>query len=587
MASYVFPKVESPKILHSNRDLSLYKVASLSVGPLYPILAIDVLPDDWMRINTTATIESFPMIAPVMGRWKVSFDYFLEPWSNLYGFIDNNRKMSTEAVIEANRWCFEAGTDATFTNPVYKADLIERVSSLEHTSLLDYLGISPGFMGNSRITGTNFVFSKVRFPAEKLMTYWDIVRNYYVNNQEGVAYYIGRPSNPDATIYQTVGLSTLDDLFNEWRYQSNTVTSDLTLEPRNADVNDPIGAAVLQPFLTQYQRVADGLNGRKAGLALRTYRMDLLRGIMNTDVGEYKSIVSVTRQSDGGDGFDIDTLRFANKLQKFIDRIDLSRGRFSDFMRTRWNVDAGLNIDRPIYLGSHSTWLSTIDIVATAAGQSGDADSNNPDSQLGQQSGYIAGSLGHGKQRPITFKSRNYATLMCILSIVPEVVYSQGIEIENLKTRFIDIYDPAFAQLGYQDVSRFEMSVFPDLTTEGALSSDNVVAEPADIDESVGKRVAWSEYLASLNRAHGDFAYGGSLDFWVLGRQYTTPDVENPGGLPVYSANGVFDATTYIKPDLWNGVFADKDLTADNFRVAVRFEIDANRALGKRLMPHL
>lgn len=587
MASYVFPKVESPKILHSNRDLSLYKVASLSVGPLYPILAIDVLPDDWMKINTTATIESFPMIAPVMGRWKVSFDYFLEPWSNLYGFIDNNRKLSSNAVVGANRWCFQAGNELTINKSIYKGDLQEIVLTLEHTSLLDYLGISPGFTGNTRIIGNNVVFSKVKFPAEKLMTYWDIVRNYYVNNQEGVAYYIGRPSNPDATIYQTVRLSTLDDLFNGWRYHSNSPMSDLMLEPTFAAVDDPIGAAVIMPFTTKSQRDSEGISGRKAGLALRTYRMDLLRGIMNTDVGEYKSIVSVTRQADGGDGFDVDTLRFANKLQKFIDRIDLSGGRFSDYMRTRWNVDAGLHVDRPIYLGSHSTWLSTIDVVATAAGQSGNSESNNPNSQLGQQSGFIAGSLGHGKQRSITFKSKNYATLMCILSIVPEVVYSQGIEIENLKTRFIDIYDPAFNQLGYQDVSRFEMSVFPDLTTESATSIDYVDVDPADIDTSVGKRVAWSEYMSSLNRAHGDFAYGGSLDYWVLGRQYTTPDSINPGGLPVYSAYGAFDSTTYVKPDLWNGIFADTDLRADNFRVAVRFEIDANRALGKRLMPHL
>lgn len=337
---------------------------------------------------------------------------------------------------------------------------------------------------------------------------------------------------------------------------------------------------------------------------MRSYRMDLLRGIMNNSVGDFKAKVNVVSDTSGS-FINMEDVYFANKLQQFIARIDITGGRFSDWIQTRWNIDPGIEIDRPIYLGSHSLWLNTIDVVATASGQA-NVGSRNDSSVVGQQVGYQVGKMtvgnGRDRQRPITIKSKQYGTLMCIFSIVPDVVYSQGFELNMLKTKFADIYDPAFKQLGFQDVLKGELSAMPTIDTRlSEPGSNEYVHTVRDgmLNDVVGKRIAWSEYMASLNRSHGEFAYGMTLDYWVNNRRYFYSDngkrqlLANASGNTPATAEIIellsneFDSTTYIYPHLWNTQFANVNITAMNYMVDVYFQIDANRALGKRLMPHL
>lgn len=641
MANYVFPKVDEVKPPHSKRDLSLYKQATFSVGPLYPILTIDTLPDDWLKIRTVAALESLPMLGPVRGRWKLSFDYYFEPWSNLYGYMDNNSKRSTEEILDELLWTFPIGGVSGSSYDVYseyndKFNLYDFVSSAfinGKASLLDFLGVPVGYFGVLRKDEHNVLYLENKpYNASGLLTYLDVVRNYYVNNQEKTIPFIvsnyGHYHRPVAGeeieipkysgVYHRMSLSYLDDYFMTLRYVSrNGILSDgQSIIPDCSDYaaySEPgiSGSVYKVGHLLQVAQQRFNHSGYNVlhdaphcGLFLRTYRMDLLRGIMNNDVGKYKSIVDT---SSGG--FDVTTLMFANKLQTLINRVDITGGRFTDWIRTRWGVKPNIEVDRPVYLGSHSTWLDTLDVVATASGNSGDTSSDNSSSNLGQQVSYGQGQLGAGNQRPIICSMNQYGTLQCIMSLVPDVVYSQGFELNTTKTKFADLFDPAFNQLGYQDVYREELSAFPSVSPLSDGKEYQILAN-VDMSTSVGKRVAWSEYMASLPRAHGDFAYGESLDWWTNGRMYTTEDTtsididaistEINDLFPVSTSKdglsmamrvlrkcGNFDSTTYVYPHLFNGIFASTDALSLNWIISVRFDIEANRALGKRLMPHL
>lgn len=661
MSSYVYPTPERIDPPHSNRDLSLYKAVTASVGPLMPVLSVDLLPDDWMRINTRADISTLPMVAPVRGRWKLSFDYYYNPWSNIYGFMDNNTRLDSSQYVNMNRITFDLGREITLdVNEQGEID-VKDISVLPRVgagSLLDYLGAPVGYMGawtfNHEDEGYPWVgLYLTSHPAESFVTYIDIVRNYYVNGQFNDVPYISRSFYPlndiqqaqfislGAYEYDTLQINHLDDFVNSVRYYTNASSSTgnvlLSSSIQKAYYNglDAMSPAVRLLLASQsvqndanfgdpYIRARANNTGRQCGLFLRTYRMDLLRGIMNNNVGNYQSTVRVTNGQ-----VEMTTIYFANKLQQFINYLDFGNHRFTDIIRSGWNVDPGIDIDRPLYLGSHSIWLNTIDVIATGAGQSGETGVNNPNSILGQQAGFGVGRLGYGEQRPITLKTKQYGTLMCIMSIVPDVVYSQGFELPMLKTKFADIYQPTFAQLGYQDVSRFELNAFPsipavayrftddngdvsakinivDVINGNGASVDGYVEIGPDI--SVGKRIAWSEYMAGLNRSHGDFAYGGSLDYWVNNRNFTKDSafvqswmsrVDVPSSGQIDDNSQItgdfswvkrcqeFDMNTYVYPDDWNTPFADKSLTAMNFMVDVFFDIDANRALGKRIMPHM
>lgn len=627
MASYVFPKVDEVAPPHSRRDLSLYKLTTISIGVLSPILNIEMLPDDWMRVRTYASVETLPMLGPVKGRWKISFDYYYEPWSNLYGYMDNNAKMTTENILTQGRWLVASGgmqsndVSSTGVYAVTREDfsvstIYNSMRIVGASSLFDYLGAPVGFMGFFLENGKQL--RPQDMPAEGFLTYLDIIRNYYVNNQEDSIPFVYGNDDFDGNVeiyygrYGRVSLTVLDDYFAGLRYTSRKGITERYIPGFNWSISPSdwmaqlVGAShgVLPSIdMETGTNVNVRTSGRLGGLFCRTYRMDLLRGIMNTDVGEYSSFVDTSENGT----FTITDLQFANKLQALINRIDITGGRFSDWIRTRWNVKPGIEVDRPIYLGSHSTWLDTMDVIATASGSSGSQNANS-ESNLGQQVAYGSGAIQG--ERPIVIKSNQYGTLMCIMSIVPDVIYSQGFELNNMKSTFSDIFDPAFNQLGYQDVFAGELSAFgatlvpssvlisPDEGIDNAQFSV-VATESNNLRTVVGKRVAWSEYMASLPRSHGDYAQGESLDWWNNVRRYTDEnkvewDFKNADAKPY--AGQVFgalqryspiDTTTYIYPHLWNSIFADNSYDAQNWLVSVRFDIEANRALGKRLMPHL
>lgn len=573
MAQFVFPKVDIEKPKYSKRDLSKFVVGTINCGPLYPVLSLDVLPGDKFSVSANASVQSMPMIAPVIGRWKLSLDYYFEPWSNLYGFMDNNTRQSVQSIVNMRRHTFTLGRDKdyVFTSPEEYMNQIKEGSTCGRGSLLEWLGVPAHYKGEFETSGIgSSAYSsskKTEHPLEKVLSYFDIVRNYYVNNQFDSFFYVAPRSRGSVTLDKTItafSIAALDNAFRSLRFSK-----------------DPIALTTFQQGATEYfspefRSLIEDSQYDSCGLACRTYRMDLLRGILNSTVGSYASSVDTSSGS-----FTVETLYFANKLQNLINKIDLSGGRFSDWIRTRWSTPIPKGVDRPVYLGSQTTWIDTTNVVATASGDSQD-DEVSPTARksvLGQQAGFVLGGLK--SKRNVHFVSQEYGTFMCIASLVPDVVYSQGFELDMLKTKFSDIYDPAFKQLGYQPVSRFEYSVEPLIRTVTGSGNTvtNIYVDNLKMSQSVGKRIAWSEYMASLPRAYGHFSYGGSLDYWVNNRDFIA--YAELQGRPEFTTN------TYINPTQFNNLFADQSLESENFRLVINFDISAVRPIGKRLMPHL
>lgn len=575
MASFVFPKLDLPKPQRSNRDLSHTVVGSFSCGPLYPVLALDVLPGDDIRVKLNALIESFPMLAPAMSGYKVSFDAYLCPWSNYYGWMSNDTRLSTEQIIKRRRHTLTIGPLSYSSQGFTAEDL--RQSYVEPGSLLNFLGVPAYFFGQPYTSAERPnapQVSPLEIPAERVLSYYDIFRHYYANNQQAL-FPIGSTDSvlpgTDSAIRQ-FSLQQLDTAFRTLRSQQDGVD---------------VGNSVYAPFGEAYFRSvysSDLKQGPYQGLCFRTYRMDLLRGILNSSVGTYKSTIDVS-----GDQISYDTILEAGKLFDLIQRIDVTGGRFSDWMWTRWHVKPYDDIHRPIYLGSVSETFGNVDVLAPSAGtqydKSGEVISS---SGAGQQTGFAVGRVNRDREA-FRVRSNQYATFMIIMSMVPLVRYSQGFELNMLKTTFADIYDPAFSQIGYQDVSRFELSALPKLA-EASSSTDGIVRfEDLDKSVSVGKRIAWSEYMGCVDRSVGDFAQGASLDYWAFNRVYTEDGNltgEEEWQTDLYQKYGSFDMNTYVMPDVWNKLFAATDFDQRNFRFRVSFDIRAKRPIGNRVLPH-
>lgn len=558
---------------------------------LVPILMKDMLPGDKFSVNLHSLIESLPMIAPSLSGWKANFDFYFEPWSNLYGFMDNNVREDTSALANMVRHNAPLG-HYIVADAENASDDVQSILSGDKMvtpgSFMDYMGFPPGFIGEWGAEG----LTPLPVPMEKWLGYLDIYRNYYVNNQEGEAYMCdsaGSVYNADTDVaVQSYPLDAYDEIFRYLRYRTAPLEiEDLFDKP--AELSDDAWRLMTLPFILPSPASRVDLGQPFAGLALRTYRMDLNRGLMSTDVGELQSRVMV-----GQGSFSIDTLRFANKMQKFIDRFDVSGGRFSDWMRTQWSVKVRGQLDIPDYLGTVSEFFGNADVICTSNGAVSTSTGVKEDAKLsvlGQQAGFAVGNVNRDN-RPISFKADQYGTFYCIFSLVPIVNYSQGVERENIKVTFNELFNPAFSQLGFQDVRRLELSALPSIDSDYRINFDE------SSYDLVGKQVAWAEYMASLPRAHGLFAYGQEFDYWANQRMYTMPrdDSEAPSSSAsadikaLWNARrpyGQFDRTTYILPGTVNYLFASTAATDSNFRLRVKFDIHANRPIGNRLMPHL
>lgn len=636
MASYVFPKVDLKDPQTSNRDLSNSKLISFMPGPVYPVSFTEMLPGDEVNLDLQAMIESFPMIGAPMSGFSASFHVYFEPLSNLYGFMDNNTRLSPQQVLEMPRWTMNLGYGMDPSLTVEEQDqrqfdgdvqagttpALIAFNSIKPSSLADFMESAVGYFGDVRRSRTQdydyleSISIAREVCADRALAYLDIIRNYYVNNQENTTFFLreGGKSFDVQNGYQhqlgygQISLTDLDDFFRRLRSArtpSNISGEDFLLQ--FIDASSDLRSWIVNYFGSTNGdgEVEPGLLSadHSGGLFLRTYRMDLLRGIMNESVGSYKSTASVNLETGTVDYGDI---LFSSKLYDLINRLDLTGGRFVDWIKTRWGVKAPGGPNRPIFLGSFSQDFGVRDVVSPTAGtQYGSDGSVASSSGAGQQTGFANGRIDANGKR-IKFRAGEYGILVVTFSLVPLVRYSQGFNIELFKTHFADIYDPAMANLGWQDVLQGELSAIPEFSTtvtsvtEG-FAFDQLLnfSDYSDNDAVVGKRVAWSEYMAKIPRSHGLFAQGEALDYWAFNRVYTTDSkvVDSlllATGDPAAYAGirntllryGRFDATTYVRPDLWNHLFADTRLGAENFRLRLSLDESFRRPIPKREMPH-
>lgn len=641
---YVFPKVDLPEVARSNHNLDKAQMISFSPGTARWLWGRDVLPNDHWEISLSASIESLPMLAPLYGSFKATWAFYFEPWSNIYGWMDNNKRQSTEKIIGQNLIRYSlpiidhsgvvqmVSADSNFGDlrsyhqfgiPFLKKvspsciwedfgwptdwygsveEVLEYYSAgTEVISDFNNLQYNPGFSINDEFF-QNEDISTLELPRTvklgpkylhgvKPLAYLDIIRNYYVNNQMNVAAYItANPVAVDSTYIGYVEIEVLDYIFAFVRSLDSSIyhTSDYdTLSNLflNKQHLNGYSSALHQRAVNFLQDWEQSYTVPNGGCFLTNYQMDLNRGLLATSVGNYHSVVDTSSGS-----FSIDTLRMQNKVQQLIDILDLTGGRFSDWVRALWSVNIKGDVDKPIYIGSFSQNISTTDIVSpsTTAG-----------STAGSQTGFAAGGMSN--TRKITFNSDIYGTICCVFTYTPIVMYSNLFKREDLKTSFQDVYNPRMAQLGYQGVPHSVLSA--EYST--LLLYDGAGAPPISFDSSgyalpfirrynngsdemnqlVGKQVAWAEYMSDIDEARGLFATNQSLEYWVLNRDYNyRKDFDHNS---FYVRENAFDGSTYVDPAKWQNLFADVEPNAQNFRQFYKFNVFVKRPIPKRTLGRL
>lgn len=653
-------QIEMRNYNRSTHDMSRIIRTSMSVGTLVPTYNELVLPGDTFPIKTRTHILTHPTVGPLFGSFKMQNDFFFCPIRLYNAMLHNNTlgvglNMSKvklpKCVVQktwANKWL--EGSNETIVKEVHPSSIL-------------------WYLGKKRISTKNQ--QEQEFCALKLLSYFDIFKNYYANKQENNFYIIQGNVNIDyngqdwnaptsfkvGTILQQsdgyvlgslstneindslplerngtymgilisgysqlqranfvlkmyiklkrnngqsveyAGEKTIEEWINEGALtqvqspQHNSIlfiingSAGSSTNPNNFQIDKPFtlkseGANIKSYPLTVIDEMRENILKEwetpyvatnetfiqdlfdptpdedgdlvckmafpQNGLLLKTYQSDINTNWIKTEwIDGDNGINAITAIDTTSGSFTLDTLNLAKKVYDMLNRIAVSDGTYNAWIQTVY-TSGGLNhVETPIYIGGASLEIEFQEVI----NQSGTSEE-----PLGSLAGRGIASNHRGGE--IKFKADEPGYIICISSITPRVDYFQGSKWDFELQTMDDLHKPQLDGIGFQD--RLYKSI-------------NSQARVVDLNKSVGKQPAWIEYTTAVNETAGNFAIIQNEGWMCLNRIF--------GEIETY--------TTYVMPYLYNNIFADTDLNAQNFWVQIYFENKPRRVMSAKQMPNV
>lgn len=267
-------------------------------------------------------------------------------------------------------------------------------------------------------------------------------------------------------------------------------------------------------------------NGEKYALDYQTNEDGTaLTGVSYTKLNGNEDTRPVTTLAElASTGLSIETLRYVNAYQKYLE-MNMRKGfSYRDIMQGRWDIEIRFDeLLMPTFIGGVSREINMNAVQQTVDNAS--ASDTSYESALGSQAG-IAGFYGGTDNNIECFCDESSIIIAC-LSIVPTPVYSQLTPKTFFYRDILDAPTPEFQNIGFQPIYKKELNIF----------------DP-DGDEVFGYQRPWYEYCQQFDTAHG--AFRDSMGNFLMQRLFAgTPELSksfltvNPADL-----TDVFSVTT-------------------------------------------
>ena len=409
---------------------------SVQIGTLTPALCKEVFPGDDIRLNMSCIVQLPPMATDFYGRIWAKFEAFFVPnrllWGGWKDFI-TDKKAWPNSLAQAQ----PVLRPETLPSLVFDIDSENTLEQLDAVfgpgTLPDYLNARFEF-GPSVTSGTLVISNALPFFA-----YHRIYDDWYRNKRVQTPLFVPQMA-------RNVGFSAAN---NPW----------LSVNDSPITALEKIGPQYTHNGFSVKDVVKDELYDGLTLLDLRqrNWRDDYFTsGTFEPQAGD-DTTVGITVDGDSGE-FTISSLRAANSLQQFKERNNVAGPEYEDQIYARFGVrPADAFTNRSVYLGSYHTPVyvkSVYQTVNDSANVGAGSDFNNPfvsvatkfGSPVGSGDGDLLGRVGG------EFHATEHGFLMVIASIVPEVLYSSGVDRMFTRSKLGDIPDPMFQAVGQQAI---------------------------------------------------------------------------------------------------------------------------------------
>jgi len=470
-------------------DLSHDVKLTCDQGYIVPVSCIEAIPGDRFNYSNKTFVRLAPMVAPVMHKMDVTTITGFVPYRLIW---ENFQKFMAEPVP----------TERTPVPPHF-SDVAIKVGSLG-----DYLGLPTDQVYDEQTGGVRKQYNTLEWVSaapyaayQKFFNDWFRDENLY-NNGEEVDYMLNDGVNSFAKF----------DVLRKRAWRHDYFTSSLPFAQKGEAVEIPIAnfadvRVSVNPshalsdapqFVTQDGSYVDSGLGpmnlytpsvgnfntgtpRKGGVG-----SNLLYDPKNTLVAE-------TSRLSNAAAVTVNTLRWAEKLQVFLEKNARGGTRYTEIVRQHFGVrSSDARLQRAEFLGFSVNPVTISEVLQTSETQD--------QTPLGEMAGH---GISYGGAKHVNYFAEEHGFFVTFLNIRPRTAYMQGISRMWSRKSPLDYAWPTFAQLGEQEVKNQELYV-------------EDYKNPNLNEETFGYLPRYSDYRYQSDRVAGEMRT--SYAHWHLAR---------------------------------------------------------------------
>lgn len=438
----------------SGFDLSHENMLTLKCGQLVPVMTDLLIPGDRVSVGSAFEIQLPPMATDFYGRVRFKMEAFFVPCRLLYGgwqkFMTSPTGNNVPSVTQVSSLL------PFVTVPAASATKIGR------GTLADYLGYKGTVNTNQRINNI------LRF-----MAYHKIYDDWYRDSR------IQTPLFGDAVPASSGSLSV--------RFLPS-------------QVNSGASGIAFNDYGIQF---ADGVD--LFTLRQRNWARDYFTNATPLPQAGTGASLSFDVAENSG-SFTIASLRAANSLQQWLERNNIAGNRYADQIKAHFGVmPADAVTQRAIYLGSSSSVIYNHSVYQTVGVDA--TPSSNPFTTVGAK---FSSPIGSDRSSLVgDFSVTEFGYLMIIGSIVPDAVYSTGVNRDFFRLQIGDFAFPLLQGVGDQPIYKAE------------LANVGVDGDTMDSMATFGYTQRFAEYKFMEDEVHGGLCDGQMLSAFALKRSFT------------------------------------------------------------------
>lgn len=276
-----------------------------------------------------------------------------------------------------------------------------------------------------------------------------------------------------------------------------------------------------------------------------------------TAINSYAELAALATEQ--GSGFTIETLRYVNAYQKFLE-LNMRKGfSYKQIMQGRWDIDIRFDeLLMPEFIGGISRELSMRTVEQTVDQQDSTSQGQYAEA-LGSKTG-IAGVYGSTSNNIEVFCDEE-SYIIGLLTVTPVPIYTQLLPKDFTYNGLLDHYQPEFDRIGFQPVT------YKEICPMNIVAGDST----GQLNKTFGYQRPWYEYVAKYDSAHGLFRT--NMKNFIMSRVFS--------GLPQLGQEFLL-----VDSDTVNQVFSVTEYS-DKIFGYVKFNATARLPISRVAIPRL